>query len=97
MATIKIYYWKKYFFKYIKYTIITFFVGGIVYLISRYFIAINYIEWIIKSVILGTLTLVLVILLTFKSSEYKVLSNNVKDIILKIKRKIGGSKNEKNS
>lgn len=78
---------KKYFLKYINYIIITFFVGSIIYIISRYFSAVNYIEWIIKAIILGLLTLFSIILLTCKTSEYKVLSGNIKEIILKIKKK----------
>lgn len=83
---------KKYYYKYIKYTIITLLIGIAVYVLSRCIPVYNYFEWIIKAIVLGFITLASVVVLTFRSSEFKVFSYNIKKLFLKIRHKIKGNK-----
>lgn len=85
---------KKYYFKYFKYTLITFFIGIIVYLLSKYFTSKNYFYWIVKALVLGIITLFSIIALTFKTSEFNVFGSNIKKIFLKLKSRFGGRKND---
>lgn len=77
---------KRYFYKYIKYTFITLLIGVIVYVASKYFPSNNYFEWIVKAIVLGTFTLLSIILFTHKDSEYIVLKDNIKNVFLKFKK-----------
>mgnify|MGYP007072993094 FL=1 len=88
---------KKYYYKYAKYTFITFVLGLVVYAISKYFPSSNYIAWIIKAILLGCLSLITIIIFTHKDTEYLALKDSIKGVLSKIKNKFGGKVNEKNS
>lgn len=88
---------KKYYYKYVKYTFITFVLGLVVYAISKYFPSSNYIAWIIKAILLGCLSLITIIIFTHKDTEYLALKDSIKGVLSKIKNKFGGKVNEKNS
>lgn len=83
---------KEYYNKYIKYTIITFLIGVVAYAVSKCIFVYNYFEWIIKAIVIGLITLSSVVILTFKTTEFRVLSSSIKSIFLKIKNKVGGVK-----
>ena len=79
---------KKYYIKYLKYVFIEIGIGLIIYVLSNNFVTNNYFMWFIKAIIMGIVALILFILLTFKTEEYKVFSSNIRKILKKITSKI---------
>ena len=76
---------KEYFIKYLMYISITIGVGALLTYISSMFVTTNYISWFIKAVILSFMALVLFVLLTFKTKEFKALFEVVKNKFLRRK------------
>ena len=67
------------------YISITIGVGALLTYISSMFVTTNYISWFIKAVILSFMALVLFVLLTFKTKEFKALFEVVKNKFLRRK------------
>lgn len=72
---------KKYFYKYIYYLFVTFLAGVIMFIISNRIYVSNYFELIIKTIIIGIITLLIFIGLTFKTKEYKAFVEILKENI----------------
>ena len=86
---------KKYYYKYIYYFAVTIFTGIIIFNISKFIAATNYFSLFIKAIILGTITLLLFVGLTFKTSEYKAFIMILKEKVFnKLFKKFRRRKNE---
>lgn len=78
---------KEYAQKYIKYFVIFSLSLILIFYISNIFPVSNYLLWVIKACILGLLTVLIFIILTHKSFEFKYLKELTKDYINKFKNK----------
>ena len=78
---------KKYFIKYFRYLFTTLMIGGLMFLLSGLIAVNNYFAWFMKAIVLGILTLLLFILFTYKSFEFKYIINLLEDKLpIKIKK-----------
>lgn len=78
---------KNYFFKYFRYIFTTLGVGALVFTLSNLIPASNYLTWIIKAIILGIISLLLFIALTYNTNEFKYMLDLVKSKMPKRKEK----------
>lgn len=74
---------KRYFIKYFRYLLTTLIVGVCVFEISQLVSVDNYLFWFIKAILLGILTLLLFVLLTFKTKEFDYMYNLLKTKLYK--------------
>ena len=78
---------KKYFIKYFRYLFTTLVIGVLIFLLSSLIVVNNYFDWFMKAIVLGILTLLLFILFTYKSFEFKYIINLLEDKLpIKIKK-----------
>ncbi len=80
---------KKYYIKYFKYTTLTIVTGLIVFFLSKAFITSSFLTWLVKAIVLSILTIAIFIVSTIKTEEYKVFSENIKNIFKKLLKKEG--------
>lgn len=78
---------KKYFIKYFRYLFTTLLVGIFVFWISSLISVASYLDWFIKAIALGIITVILFVLLTCNSLEFKYTIDLIKDKLPKRKKK----------
>lgn len=79
---------KEYAYNYLKYFMIFLLTLVLVFYISNLFAVSSYLLWIVKACALGIFTVLIFILLTYKSFEFKYLKELINDYINKFKNKI---------